>query len=896
MPSVNPGQSLGPYRIEAEIGAGGMGVVYRALDPRLGRAVALKLLPHTTDPERLARFEREARILAALHHPNIAGIHSFEEADGARFITMELAAGEPLADRLARGPLPLAEALDVCRQIALALEAAHEAGVVHRDLKPGNVLVAPDGQVKVLDFGLARIDEANASDSGMSVHTVAATRAGVILGTAAYMSPEQARGRPLDRRTDIWSFGCVLYECLTGRQAFAGETISDSIAKILEREPDMGAIPPSTPEPVVTLVARCLEKDPKERLRDIGEARVTLEKVLARRSPSGAIPLAPPRRRALAWPLVALPFLALGAVLGVLFAPKRSVPLTSVAVSMPSGERVRGATLLADGRTITALSTPPAGDDGAPPPVRLSARALGTYEWRPLAATAGLLNSWTAPDGRRILMLQPVTAGMAQKRLLTLPVDGSAPPTPFADWNDAWIALTWLANGDAIVLDTPMSFIRLPKDGGAASAPTKITVEGKERVTSIELPPVTHPDPAKMFVNIVAYDARGWHYAVGELDLKSGRVRRVVDDGGNAWYHDGTLYFARGRTIFAAPFDGTIKRAPIAAWSGLRTNLEARPGFFRIANDGSLFYAPGGTGEGRALAIADSGGVRERLPFDTRNYDDAPQVARDGRTFAATVANGRGIDELWTGVIGEHDLKRLHAEAEADCSQPTWSPDMSNVAFRRTGRNADDGLYVVPAGGGEARCVLRVGVTDTTWRPCGWFEGGRSLLVWRNAGGKDDLFRLAIDGDASDRSRLVPFAPPGTNRRFARLSPEGTAVVYLGDETGQFECTAAPVGADGTMGTPVTLTSGGSNAAVWTPDGHTIVLNDVRNRVISYPWPARPGVAGRLGLDLDRLEIAVGAPLGGGKFLVRLRGGDEAALTSYQLVLGFAQEVKRRLR
>jgi hypothetical protein len=558
---------------------------------------------------------------------------------------------------------------------------------------------------------------------------------------------------------------------------------------------------------------------------------------------------------------------------------------------------VQGASLVPDGSTVTLASVPRTTDGADPGARHLMTRAIGGYDWRPLPATTGLLGSWTSPDGKRILMLQPVAPGTAQKRLLTLPVDGSAPPTPFADWNDAYGGLTWLANGDVIVLDAPMSYVRLPRNGGGPSKSIRITVDGKERVSSIELPPASHPDPAKTFVNIVAYDSRGWHYAVGELDLASGRVRRVVDDGGAPWYQGGTLFFTRGRTIFAARFDGgAVKGTPVAVWTGLRTNLEARPAFFRLTTDGALFYAPGGSGEGRALAIVDSSGVRERLAIDSRNYDDAPQMARDGRSFAVTVANGRGIDELWVGALGTHELRRLRAEPEADCSQPFWSPDLSRIAYRRTGRNADDGIYVVPASGGEARCVLRIGVTDTTWRPCGWFADGRSILVWRSAAGRDELFRLPLDGDASDRSRLVPFAPSGTNRRFARLSPDGTAVVYLGDETGQFECTAAPVDASGNMGTPVTLTSGGSNAAFWAPDGRSLDLNDVRNRVVEYPWPARRGTPGRVALYLDRLEIALGAPLGGGRFLVRLRSGDEAVLTSYQLVLGFADEARRKLR
>jgi len=258
------GRTLSHYRIAEKIGAGGMGEVYRATDSRLGRDVAIKVLPEefAREPERLARFEQEARHLAALNHPHIAAIHGLEEADGVRFLVMELVPGLTLAERIARGPLPVEEALPVATQIAAALEAAHTAGIIHRDLKPANVKVTPDGRVKVLDFGLAKALDADPAAGDLTrspTLTAAATRAGVILGTAAYMSPEQARGRSVDRRADVWAFGCVLYEALSGRQAFGGETVSDSIAHILSREPDWSALPAATPATIRRLLRRCLE-------------------------------------------------------------------------------------------------------------------------------------------------------------------------------------------------------------------------------------------------------------------------------------------------------------------------------------------------------------------------------------------------------------------------------------------------------------------------------------------------------------------------------------------------------------------------------------------------------------------------------------------------------------
>ncbi|HXI03689.1 MAG TPA: serine/threonine-protein kinase, partial [Candidatus Saccharimonadales bacterium] len=291
---IEPGASLGHHRLIEKLGEGGMGVVWKALDTTLDREVAIKLLPDALagDRERLARFEREAKVLATLNHPNIAAIYGFHEAGGRRYLAMELVPGEDLAQRLARGAIEPAEVLSIARDVTSAMEEAHEAGVVHRDLKPANIRLTPDGRVKVLDFGLAKALEGDprSVDSSLSpTLTTPATRTGVILGTAAYMSPEQARGRPVDRRADIWAFGCVLFEMLAGRRTFSGETVSDTLAAILRAEPEWSALPSLTPAPLRALAARCLEKDPKRRLRDIGEARVLLEDLAAGRSAGGTL-------------------------------------------------------------------------------------------------------------------------------------------------------------------------------------------------------------------------------------------------------------------------------------------------------------------------------------------------------------------------------------------------------------------------------------------------------------------------------------------------------------------------------------------------------------------------------------------------------------------------------
>jgi serine/threonine-protein kinase len=906
---------LGSYIIECEIGRGGMGVVYRARDPRLDRLVAIKTLPVEVagDPERLARFEREARILASLRHPGIAGIHSIEDSGGTRYLALEYIEGPTLAERIEHHRLPVAEALDVCRQIAAALEAAHEAGVIHRDLKPSNVKITPEGVTKVLDFGLARTEESVDPEASRSpTRTVGATQVGVILGTAAYMSPEQARGRALDRRTDIWSFGCVLYECLTGRQAFSGETVSDIIAKILEREPNLDVLPAETPERVVDLLERCLVKDPRHRLRDIGDARVVLEKVLAARSPSGNLLVSDTvasrsvrsgrvRRWAAAAGAVGL---ALGVALGFWAAPRlihHPTPLRSLAVAMPAEHTIRNSLITPDGRTVMVAAVPHTSVGGDGTTARMMTRPIGTTDFGVLPGTSGFQGSMISADGRSLLMIMPVS-GTNQRQIVRMPIDGNAPPTSVVDWRDSWNTMTPLTNGDILVTDGPTSFVRVPGTGGTPSASIPMKVAGNIKVSQIDLLWARLPD-GNPFVNVIAYDSRGWHYNVGVLDSRSGRVTLVVEDGGNAVYvpKGSILVFARGRSVFAARFDPmrrTIRGAPVAVWSGLRTNLEARPGFFRVLDDGSIYYAPGGSGENRTLAILDASGSITTWSPERRAFDDQPSISPDGRHFVCSVANGRGIDELWIGDLASTRLRRLGTDPDADCSAGVWSPDGAQIAYKRQGQDGRDGIYVQPVSGGPARRVLKPESNDVAYRTLAWLPNGWGLYVTRQPPGKSKLARLPATDHEVDGSSLVEMSPTSGNVFTARMSPDGRWLTFLSDDSGRNEVYVAPITAGGSLGPSTAISSDGASNCSWSIDGRSVLFGDLQNHVLEVPLTTdgKPSTEPKQRLNVQQLNLAMWSPLPGGRFLVRLRSEDEGEIAYYQLVQGWRDEVERRLR
>jgi len=448
--SLASNRMLLQYRLLEKIGAGGMGEVWRATDTSLDREVAIKVLPESfgRDAERLARFEREAKVLASLSHPRIAQIYGLHEAEGLHFLAMELVRGEDLAQRLEAGSISLEEALKIALQVADALETAHEHGIIHRDLKPANIVVSAEGDAKVLDFGLAKMFEATpwSGDPEQSpTLTSAGTQAGTILGTATYMSPEQARGRGVDRRADIWSFGCVLYEMTTGKRLFKGETVSDTIALILQSQPDWDALPATMPPRLRQLIQRCLQREPRHRLRDIGDARIDIEEMLAAKewlhpSPTTPFPANPPatRRRLVTSAL----FFAAGILVatGLWSLRHRSTPTKEgplhVSIETPQEILPLGPKITEDGRSVVFVGQREDLAPTDPKRTQIFVRSLERAEARPVSGTEGATVAEISSDGRWIAYVAPIKPGSTQRRLYKVPIDGSAPPLVLAEWKE----------------------------------------------------------------------------------------------------------------------------------------------------------------------------------------------------------------------------------------------------------------------------------------------------------------------------------------------------------------------------------------------------------------------------------------------------------------------------
>jgi Tol biopolymer transport system component len=828
-PVLTAGRRIGPYDVVAPLGAGAMGEVYRARDTTLNRDVALKVLPElfAVDADRLARFTREAQVLASLNHPNIAAIYGLEESNGTQALVLELVDGPTLADRIARGPLALGEALTIARQIADALEAAHEKGIIHRDLKPANIKIAGNGVVKVLDFGLAKVwDGAAHSDLAGSPRLTATGSGGrTILGTPAYMSPEQARGKPLDKRTDIWSFGCVLYEMLTGRQALAGETVSDTIAAILEREPEWEALPDTTPVSVRQLLKRCFEKDPRRRMRDIGDARIELDDALAGRATG-----APVARRAggerLAWIASALvtvaAVFAVGSVLYLRRAPAdtrayRSSILPSPGANRPSGLLPSSRFALSpDGRRLAFVGTDAGGVTA------LWVQSLDEPAGQPLAGTEGALMPFWSPDSQFIGFL----AGGKVKRIAAT----GGPPLILAEHTGGGNSgASWNRDG-VILLSGPRlgnPIRRVSASGGAPSPVTTLNADAGETVHGF---PFFLPD-GRHFLYLAVGSKTGGPVSPNGIyvtALDSNERKLLVPGGSNAKYAEGYLLFLRGQMLMAQPFDAqrlelTGAAVPIADDVGIG-GVTGISGGYSVSETGILAYQTGSVNEGgpadtsTQLVWFDRSGKAVGALGDKAGYGDL-ELASDGKRGAVSLLDRtRRTRDIWLFDI-TRGLRTRFTFDPAEESASVWSPDGDRVVFN-TNRKGHFDLYQKASSGSGAEQELLVDSRDKY--PIDWSPDGRFILFGVGATGATayDLWVLPLFGDR----KPFPFLQTPFGEVSGRFSQDVRWIAYVSDESaGRSEVYVAPFSGRGeTPASKWQISTTGGTQPRWRNDGKEI--------------------------------------------------------------------------
>lgn len=787
------GDRLLHYRLVEQIGEGGMGVVWKATDLDLEREVAIKLLPAELagDTAYLARFEREAKLLATLNHPNIAQIFGLHESDGVRFLAMELVPGTDLARRLDQGPLSIQETIDVGLQVAAALESAHLRGVIHRDLKPANVMRTPGGRILVLDFGLARMMETGAQPADASrspTASLAATFAGTLLGTAAYMSPEQARGQVADKRSDLWAFGCLLYECLTGRLAFAGETVSDTLAAVLRGEPDWEALPAETPPRLRELLRRCLAKESGRRQRDAGDAALDLQTAFADGpEPSGAA--GPPAASRLApWLAAAAAAVAALAVVALVGAfsenGKPGAPrVVRSTLGMPDGWRPINVRISPDGRFVGVAAESVDGPAIAAEKRIFVRRLAGDDAFTAIVGEADGLWFRFSPDSSQIAFTQKSRGGASGRALVRTPADGSSPPVLVAPLEDGWLDdMLWLSDEMlATVTIEPPRLIRIPLDGSPRPPPLDVRLD-----SSTELFEVHSLAPDGSILGMVESWSGGYHEDAVRLDPRSGEVEVLVDRASEPTYvAPSWLAFARRDQLLIARYDhrtGAITSAPRLAASGLRMRGSTEfSGSYSISDHGDLVHLEGGvTGLDRGLIWLDRDG--SRAPFSTFRgaiVDGSLNDSQDGTVIAFAQLGAAGLFEIWASEVAEPAPRRVLARPGMDCEEPVVSPDGSRLAALCFGDQRRYGLYVADFPTVETEGRLLLGADgDVRLTPRSWTPDGKRLFVHRVIADSGTIGVTDVSDDPAAVATLRPVAGLEGDIGSAMVSPDGRLVGF----------------------------------------------------------------------------------------------------------------------
>lgn len=879
--SLSSGDRVGPYVVISQIGEGGMGEVFRAHDPRLKRDVAMKVLPASSvsDADRRRRFEREAQVLASLNHPSIAQVFGIELAGDSPVIVMELVDGDTLADRLTKGALPFDEAIATATQICDGLEAAHERGIVHRDLKPANIKVRPDGSIKILDFGIARVlsSDTVVDPSNSPTHLGGSTDAGLILGTAAYMSPEQARGKSVDKRADVWAFGCIVFEMLTGAAVFSGESTTDILADVVKKDPEWTALPASTPSALIDVLKRCLQKDTRQRIRDVGDVRYEIEKALGPDAPAPAARKASPLHIAGGFAAGA----AIAAAILVIALPRRGADTatpTHSSISLPPK------TTLAQGRGSSVALSP----DGrllaftarANNKTLLYLRPLDRFESTAIAGTEDANNPFFSPDGRWV-------GFFTLDKLKKVSIDGGAPVTVADAPNPR--GETW-GGDDAIyvTLSNNSGISRVSARGGKLEPFTAL----RQGELSHRWPTIL-PDGKTMLFSI--WNDAGWDVSriaaqrAGERDAKvvvdiGGGYPRYIRDSGT----HGFLVYARAEGLLAAPFDETtltMSGSAVPVVDGILTN-QSGGAHFDLSPSGAVAFVPGAPLEyERDFVWLSKDGKPSAAPRTMQGLTRTWNISSDGTKVLRNFNGDVWAEDLATG----GRVTRLTNSSERGNFTGNWTPDGKRIVFSR-GLAEDVDLYVIDADGKNEKQLTTTPHSNKVASSIS--PDGKWVLFGANDPATlSDLWVMEL---ANPQPR--PFSKTAAAELYGQFSPDGKWVTYQSNESGRFEIFVRSFPAGDRV---IRVSSDAGVSPMWSPTGTELFYRGLDNK--QYSVPVHLGDQFEAGkpqplFDARGYENRFAVSPDGQRLLMMPLIAQEQSATTINVIQNFITELRQRVR